>query len=545
MALVALKGSERTLNYGAHVVGKADPHAFTQITIHIRPQKDPDHAHTKDFVDRLVDSSFTARKHLSREEFAASFGAGKEDLQKVRRFARERGLRVVPDQLVRKTKASQLGHRTLELRGTNSQLSSAFGVKLIRVREGNRVYRSHIGGVSVPEAFQDVIGNVLGLDTRPAAKPRLKTYPRLGGFAPHLGSVSFSPDQIAKLYNFPNDVTGKGQTIALVELGGGFRPRDLKQYFQEIGRPKPLIKAVSVGKARNKPTGNPDGDDAEVMLDIEVAGAVAPGATILVYFAPNTNRGFFRCINGIINDNLHKPTILSISWGGAEATWTSADMTSFDQAFQAAAAMGISVFSAAGDNGSTDGEQGSAAQVDFPASSPYNTACGGTRLVSEGGGIAETVWNDGASGGGTGGGISEFFQPPPQYQLGPAIHLPKSLNPGGVAGRGVPDVAGNADPVTGYKVRVDGVDTVIGGTSAVAPLWAGLTALINEKLGQSAGFLNPYLYTIPSALRDVTKGNNDTTGQVGGFPAGPGWDACTGLGTPDGAAVLNAIRTAI
>ena len=543
MALIALKGSERALKDGAHIIGKVDPQAVTQVTIHINPQKDPARARAKAFVETLVDSPLKERQHLSREEFAASYGAAPEDVQKVRKFANQHGLQIVKDQLVQKTKANQLGHRTVEVRGTNAALSAAFGVKLVRVREGKRVYRSHVGAISVPEAFQDVFENVLGLDTRPPAKPRVKTYPRYGGFAPHLGSVSFSPDQIAKLYNFPTGVTGKGQTIALVELGGGFRRRDLKKYFQELGIPKPVIKAISVGKARNKPTGDPNGDDAEVMLDIEVAGAVAPGATILVYFAPNTNRGFFRCVNGIVHDNLHKPTILSISWGGAEATWTAADMTSFDEAFQAAAAMGISVFSAAGDNGSTDGEKGSAAHVDFPASSPNNTACGGTRLVSQGGGIAETVWNDGASGGGTGGGISEFFQPP-KYQQGGSINLPKSLNPGSSTGRGVPDVAGNADPVTGYKVRVDGLDTVIGGTSAVAPLWAGLTALINESLGRSAGFLNPFLYTVPSALRDVTNGNNDTTGQVGGFPAGPGWDACTGLGTPDGTAVLNAIRTA-
>jgi kumamolisin len=515
----------------------------TQVTIHIKTQKDPTRAHAKAFVEQLVDRPLVERQHLSREEYAASFGAAPEDVQKIRKFAREFGLQVVPDQLVRKTRANHLGHRTAEIRGTNAALSRAFGVKLVRVREGKRVYRSHVGAISVPEAFQEVIQNVLGLDTRPPAKPRIKTFPRLGGFAPHLGSVSFNPDQIAKLYNFPTGVTGKGQTIALVELGGGFRPRDLKTYFQRLGIPKPVVKAVSVGKGRNHPTGNPNGDDAEVMLDIEVAGAVAPGATILVYFAPNTNRGFFRCVNGIVHDNLHKPTILSISWGGAESTWTATDMTSFDEAFQAAAAMGISVFSAAGDNGSTDGEKGNAAHVDFPASSPNNTSCGGTRLVSSGGNIAESVWNDGASGGGTGGGISEFF-PVPQYQTGSSIHLPKSLNPGGAIGRGVPDVAGDADPVTGYNVRVDGIDSVIGGTSAVAPLWAGLTALINESLGRSAGFLNPFLYTVPSALHDVTNGNNDTTGQVGGYPAGPGWDACTGLGTPDGAAVLNAIRTA-
>jgi len=542
MALVALVGSERTLDHGASVIGKVNPRAVSQVTIQIKPEQDRSRTRAKAFVNQLVDSPLVARKHLSREDYAAQFGASQKDLQTVRRFAREHGLQVVPDLLVRKTSASQLGQRTIEVRGSNEALGRAFGVKLVRVREGKMVYRSHIGPVSIPAAYQDVIENVLGLSTRPPAKPRFKKHTQLGGFNPHIGSISYNPDQVAKLYNFPTGVSGKGQTIALVELGGGFRQRDLRIYFKQLGIPKPMIKAISIGTGRNHPTGNPNGDDCEVMLDIEVVGAVAPGAKILVYFAPNTNRGFFRCVNGIINDNLHKPNIVSISWGGPEATWTAADLTSFDEAFQAAAAMGISVFTAAGDNGSTDGVKGNSANVDFPSSSPYNTSCGGTRLVSSNSGITETVWNDGVSGGGTGGGISAFFPVPP-YQTGGGITIPKSVNPNGTVGRGVPDVAGSADPDFGYNVRVDGVGSVVGGTSAVAPLWAGLTALINESLGQSAGFLNPYLYAAPSALRDVTSGSNDLSGKVGGYSAGLGWDPCTGYGTPNGSAVLNAVRT--
>jgi kumamolisin len=331
----------------------------------------------------------------------------------------------------------------------------------------------------------------------------------------------------------------------LIELGGGFRRRDLRRFFTGIGVEQPSVQAVSVAGARNRPT-SPDSADGEVMLDIEVVGAVAPGAKIVVYFAPNTNRGFLRAVNAAIHDTVHQPSIISISWGGPESTWSLLDMHSLDQVFQAAAALGISVFVAAGDDGSTDGVEGTTPNVDFPASSPFVTACGGTRLVvAADNSITETVWNDGP-GSGTGGGISAVF-PPPDYQSGPGIVVPPSLDPTVGPGRGVPDIAGNADPATGYAIRVDAVDMVIGGTSAVAPLWAGLFACFNQGLGRSVGFANPLLYSVisatPGALRDVVTGNNDTTGRLGGYAARPGWDPCTGLGTPaDAGKILGALQ---
>jgi kumamolisin len=213
-------------------------------------------------------------------------------------------------------------------------------------------------------------------------------------------------------------------------------------------------------------------------------------------------------------------------------------MTAFDQAFQAAGALGVTVTVAAGDNGSSDGVNDGLAHVDFPASSPNVLACGGTRLIGSGQTItSETVWNDGASGGATGGGISAFFIPPPAWQTN--INLPPSVNPGAKPGRGVPDIAGDADPVTGYQVRVDGQNTVIGGTSAVAPLWAGLVALFNQSLGNSVGYLNPWFYTsvtsVPGAFHDITSGHN------GAYQARAGWDACTGLGSADGAKIQGAL----
>jgi kumamolisin len=543
MGLVALAGSERTLPTGASILGRANPQAIIQATVHVKPATD----RLASFVRAMVDNRLSQRQHLSRDEYAATHGAAPSDIQKIRRFAREHGVRVVRDRLAAKTKANPLAHRTVQLRGTLGAFGRAFGVKLLRVRDAQgRMYRTYNGPLNVPEGFQDVISNVFNLDTRPQAQPHTRSFPRLGGFDPHIGSIPRSPNEIARLYNFPTGVTGKGQTIAIIELGGGYRLRDLRTYFKQLGMSKPAVSTISVAGGHNTPTGNPDGNDSEVMLDLEVAGAVANGARFVMYRCPNTNGAFFRAVNTAIHDKANTPSILSISWGGPEATWSARDMSSFTEAFQAAAAMGVSVFVAAGDSGSTDGVEGSAAHVDFPASSPYATACGGTRLVSADGQSisSESVWNDGPSGG-TGGGVSDVFDLSQAfYQAG--SNVPPSVNPGAILGRGVPDVAGNADPVTGYKVRIDGVDTVYGGTSAVAPLWAGLFALFNESLGQSVGFANPLLYSpvvqTPQALRDITQGNNDTTGQVGGYSARPGWDPCTGLGTPNGAVILNALR---
>jgi kumamolisin len=563
MANVKLAATARTLEVNSSIIGKADPKREIQVTVHVKPANDPENQKLTAFLvgssaqngqpssPGLTQQSVRERRHLSREEFAATYGITPADVSKVRKFAHEHGFRVVRDVVARETGANPLGYRTVELRGTIGALSRAFKVKLLKVRDAQgRIYRVQEGAVSIPAEYDDVIENVLGLDTRPQAFPRLRSSTRLGGFDPQVGLPAFTPDQVAKLYNFPNGFTGKGQTIALLELGGGARVRDLRTYFNSLGLPQPSVNFVGVGAGSNSPTGNPDGDDGEVMLDIEVAGAVAPGAEIVVYFGRNNNRGFFRAINAAVHDSIHKPSIISISWGGPEGTYTQADLKSFDEAFQAAAAMGISVFVAAGDSGLTDGVSGRTAHVDFPGSSPFVTACGGTRLIadSSGGAISsEVVWNDGAAGGGTGGGISAVF-PPPFYQQ--SVTLPPSVNPGSKQGRGVPDVAGNADPQTGYKVRVDGVNTVVGGTSAVAPLWAGLFALVNEALGQSAGFANSIIYStavaaVKGTLRDITQGNNDTTGQFAGkYAAVPGWDACTGLGTPNGTPLVTAIKSA-
>jgi kumamolisin len=309
----------------------------------------------------------------------------------------------------------------------------------------------------------------------------------------------------------------------------------LNAYFEALNVPLPTVEAISVDHGKNAPTGDPNGPDGEVMLDVEVVGAIAPKARVAVYFAPNTDAGFIDAITTAIHDTTNKPSVISISWGGAESTWTPQAVAAMDDAFQAAALMGITVCAASGDHGSSDGAANGQDNVDFPASSPHVLACGGTTVSAKQSKIVrETVWNDGISGGASGGGISSIF-PIPAWQAGVTV-TDSSGNPRPLPKRGVPDVAANADPDTGYVVRVDGNELVLGGTSAVSPLWAALIARINEKRGKPVGYLNPQIYQNPKALRDITQGSN------GDYEATVGWDACTGIGSPNGAALANVLH---
>jgi kumamolisin len=270
------------------------------------------------------------------------------------------------------------------------------------------------------------------------------------------------------------------------------------------------------------------------MLDIEVVGSVAPGAAIVVYFAPNTDQGFIDAVSTAVNDTTHKPSVVSISWGQSEDAWTAQARTQMETIFTDGAGLGVTVTVAAGDNGSTDGVTDGEQHVDFPASAPHALACGGTSLQASGTTISgETVWNDGSSGGATGGGVSRQFALP-SYQANASVPDNVDTQAGG---RGVPDVCGDADPETGYEVRVDGAEQVIGGTSAVAPLWAGLIARLNQHLGAPVGFAQPRLYPLlgSASFHDITSGNN------GSYSAGPGWDACSGLGSPHGSALATAL----
>jgi len=510
----AVNGSARQVPPGASAIGLPAPDEEVTATVMIRRR-----------TEQLPPAG---SEPVPREQFAALYGADPADVALVERFAAEYDLTVGEVDLAR---------RSITLRGTVANINEAFGTQLRLFQSRQGIYRGRTGELFIPKQLADVVVGVFGLDDRPQARARFRRH--LAGIGPRAaGDTSYTPNTVAQLYAFPGG-NGSGQTVAIIELGGGYRAADLNTYFSRLNiTPSPMVTAVSVDGAMNQPVGDPNSADGEVLLDIEVVGAIAPGARIAVYFAPHTDQGFLDAITTAVHDNTRKPSVVSISWGAAESSWTAQSMTSYDQAFQDAGLLGVTVCCASGDDGSTDNVSDGAAHVDFPASSPNVLACGGTRLESSGGAISkEVVWNQGAGNGATGGGVSDHF-PLPGYQTN--ANVPVSVNPTHFKGRGVPDIAGDADPATGYEIYVDSKDAVFGGTSAVAPLWAALIAILNAQLGRPAGFLNPVLYGNPAgALRDITAGNN------GAYQAGPGWDACTGLGSPNGAALLTLLRGTI
>lgn len=433
--------------------------------------------------------------------------------------------------VVRETDAAS---RRLRVSGTVELLCTIFGTRLERVSSvgpdnTKSTHRHRTGGLSVPAQLDGVITAVLGLDDRPAARAPFHIAPATAH------NTSYTPLELGVIYGFPAATDGKGKSLAIIELGGGFDQADLDSYFSTLGITGPAVTALGVDGALNVPGGDPRGADGEVLLDIEVAGALAPGADLAVYFAPNSDAGFLDAVATATHAS-PTPVAISISWGQSEDQWTEQARAAMDDAFLDAAMLGITVTVAAGDNGSADAVQDGGNHVDFPASSPHVLACGGTRLEADpatGTVSSETVWND-STYSATGGGVSDVFGLPDWQQH---INVTAgSLAPALPRGRGVPDVAAVADPQTGYRVRVDGTDMVIGGTSAVAPLWAALLVRLAESRAGGFGELQPALY--PNAPAAPTAGFRDiTVGDNGSYRATAGWDACTGLGVPDGGAL--------
>jgi kumamolisin len=434
------------------------------------------------------------------------------DIAAITAFARASGLSV---------EGSDAARRLIRLSGTAAAMEKAFGTELHRYEGGGHVCRGRHGALHVPTNLADRITAVLGLDTRPIATPKI---------VPHRGPTppaGFLPTDVARLYGF-DGIDASGQCIGIIELGGGFTDADNQAAFKAMALPTPDIVAIGVDGAANDPT-DTSGANGEVALDIQVAGGVAPGARIAVYFATNTDQGFVDAISQAVHDQSNAPSVLSISWGSAESGWTAQAIAAMGQAFQDAAHLGVTVCAASGDGLATDGVDDGKAHVDYPASDPLVLGCGGTKITASTTGITdEVVWK--SNGGGTGGGVSALFALP-AYQAKAGV--PAAPAKGG--GRGVPDVAGDADPDSGYRIVTGGETGIIGGTSAVAPLWAGIIAGLNAARKTPLGQVHAQLYGDPAALRDIVSGDNKS-GKIG-FEARGGWDACTGLGSPKGAAL--------
>jgi kumamolisin len=538
-SLVQLAGSDRKSLPDATAAGPLDTSERAEITVLVRRRAE------------LPAEIVAGPTVLTSDQLAEGYGADPADVDLVRRELGSRGLEVT---------AVHAATRRIKVAGTLGDLAGAFGTTLALVRSpdhaGRQVtHRYREGPLYVPAALAGVVTAVLGLDTRPSAVPHFRTRGAAGSGAAASPGTSYPPNQVAQIYNFPAGTTGAGQTVAVIELGGGFTTSDLDAYFGSLGIATPSVSAASVDGAANNPA-DTSGANVEVSLDIDVIGAVAPGAAQVVYFGPNNgDQGFVDAISDAAQAT-PAPIAISISWGQSEDSWTAQGLSAMNQAMSDAAALGITVCAAAGDNGSTDGVTDGQQHADFPASSPYALGCGGTKLLADpstGAVSSEVVWNELASNEGAGGGgVSDQFAVPAwQASAGVPARAGGTSSGGsssgggsgsGAGGRGVPDVAGNADPTTGYNIYSGGQAQVVGGTSAVAPLWSALVARLAQATGKRFGLLQPLLYAgvTPGAdvpgLRDITSGNN------GAYSAGPGWDACTGLGVPDGTALLTRLQ---
>lgn len=531
---VPLPGSKRSLLPNSRPAGPVNPSEITSVTVRVRSSGDAGALAKR--VYEQASQPLASRTYLTREQLAAQHGAATEDLDKIEAFAQQHDLFVVH---------RSAAERSIVLKGKLSDLLAAFHADVQIYHHSTGTYRGRQGEISIPQDLDKVVTGIFGFDTRPKHRrsPAQQVKPHSGPG----GANGVAATEFATRYNFPttfNGVTldGTGQTIAIIELGGGYRASDLKVFFQEIGVKTPSVASISVDHAANAPT-TPDSADGEVMLDIEVAGAVAPKAKFAVYFAPNNgDQGFIDAISAAIHDTERKPSVISISWGGPEVSTDQQGINAYHELFAAAGALGITICIASGDHGTADldaQDWDKKIHVDHPACDDLVLGCGGTQI--DGG--KDVVWNDGTpfdvntpGGGGwaSGGGISEVFAVP-AYQAG--AKLPVSID-SGKPGRGVPDIAMSA---TNYFTRVDREEGASGGTSAVAPLTAALVALLNQAKQKNVGFLNPFLYAnvAKGVVHDVTVGTNAIKNTVKGYNAGPGWDACTGLGTPDGTAILN------
>lgn len=531
---VTLPGSRRSLLPNSRLAGPVDRSDLTTVTVRVRSKADP--AELESWVKAESNKPPAARKYLSHEDMESRYGSRAEDLDALESYAALHNLLVVQRSAV---------ERVVKISGALGDVLRAFPAQVSRYHHATGSYRGRSGDIEIPESLAGIVTGIFGLDTRPLRRLGFRRSVSAGGPG---GENGMAASFFAKRYNFPtasNGVAldGSGQTIAIIELGGGFQTSDLQIYFKEVGVPAPNVVSVAVGAANNP--GTDDGSDGEVMMDIEVAGTVAPKANLVVYFGANFGNGFRDAISAAVYDKERKVDVISISWGGPEPLSGGVqELADYHSLFVDAAALGITICVATGDHGSA----GEAApdwdgkiHVQHPACDPNVLACGGTQIDPAS--RKDVVWNDGTAfdassgdGGGwaSGGGISKCF-PVPDYQL--AANIPVSLD-GNTAGRGVPDIAMSA---TNYFVRVDSSENAAGGTSAVAPLMAGLIALENQAKGTNAGWINAFLYAhaAAGAVNGVTQGTNAIFGTVKGYDAGPGWNACTGLGTPDGAAILN------
>ena len=536
-AYTAIGDSQRLPLPDAEATSAANPHQIIDVMIKIRRKKE------------LPDLTGRPATTMTRDELAATYGATQEDAQKVIAALKPFGLQPT---------GTDLATRTVTFTGTVAEMENAFLVKLFNYSHPDGNYRGRTGYLHIPKELDGIITGVFGLDNRRVARRKKHVTTHLANQAAttSIPASWYTSAELGTHYSFPPG-DGSDQAVGLLEFGGGYFPDDLEHFCQLANISEPTIVPISVDGTS---TSAKDGAEGEVMMDIEVIAGVCPKSTIVVYFAAFTEKGWIAAIDKATQDRQNNPGVISASWGNPESVyvWSASAMNAINETLKEAALLGVTVCIAAGDDGSSDADtKDGLAHVDFPSSSPYALAVGGTTIPKKGVQQPDIVWFEGSGmrnqkdpSGSTGGGVSAVF-PRPSWQS--AINIP-SVNPGAITGRVIPDIAANADWVASpYLLVVDGGAQGNGGTSAATPLVGALITLINAtlKAPNRTGYLAPLLYgaapggaagsTVGSTCcTDVTSGDNKTA-TAGGYSAGPGYDAASGWGTPIGTALAAAI----
>jgi len=525
---IQLAGSYRAAPPDATYVGEVDPDERVVLTVYLK-RRTPEAFQPGSSGDLARLSKPITRRALAAQRRRTHGRAA----ERVKKLAAKFHVAVLD---------IDMAQRIVVLEATARMLTDILGATLRIYDDGHSRFRARIGALAVPKEVAPWVRAILGFDQRPVSRPE----PRLRALAGAGAGAGLWPTEVAALYGIPLDRDVSKICVGIIALGGGYLATDLNKALAMMGREAPEVidqpvKVVSAapggGAAPGK--GNQFGGgtvaDEEIALDLQILASLLPKARIVVYFAGNTIQSLVGAINQAIFDDVNRPQVLSVSWGSAETFWSPSARDAMQGVLADAKRLNVTVLFAAGDELATGGLNDGNAHVWFPASSPYALCCGGTQPASGGGAGAneEIVWNDGDSG--TGGGISDVF-PVPAYQTG--LALPPSVNDG-ASRRGVPDVAAAAAGTPGYRIVLNGAVVIKDGTSAVAPLWAGLIAIANAGRDRPLGFVNSALYSNPVLFRQIEHGDNRIQGI--GYDAGVGWNACTGLGVPKGAELVAAL----
>ncbi|GAX55269.1 S53 family peptidase [Streptomyces olivochromogenes] len=492
------------LNHNATHTGSVAAGKRISVAISLAPRNDKA---LDTFVAQVSNPRSSSYGHyLTKHQFAARFGRTDAEIKQLKEYLHAQGLTVG---------TVHSGNLLVDASGTAAQLEKAFGTKLSTWKDAasGRAFYANDTAPTLPTAIASLVSDVAGLNNRAQLHHQAPSTvtPRNGP------GGGYTPLQLKGGYNVSGTYTGSGQKIALLEFDG-FQQSNITKYDTNysLGSPTPTVQKVDGG------SGSLGDGQVEVELDIEVLHAIAPKANVTVFEGPNSDAGEVDTYQAIVDSGI--PTT-SISWGAAESARTTSNINAVDAVFKAGAAEGLGFYAASGDDGSDDAGDGGTS-VDYPASDPYVTGVGGTKLTV----TSSNAWSKEVAWSGGGGGKSSVFKIP-SWQTA----VQKSAG-GGY--RQVPDVSAHANPSPGVSIYSQGSWSSVGGTSAAAPEWAAFAALYNQQAAAAGkanlGFANPALYTASgTGFHDVTSGSN------GAYSAATGWDFTTGWGSYNAATLAS------